>query len=231
MEKNIEYKLKKNIDKLRRGKSTGFLDLRELKLVTSKLKKDEYQIYYPFNDAEKVILYCNKVPDISLIKINSFFELKHSEILGSLFGLNINSEFFGDIIIDNGNYYIIVLPEIKEFIMSNLFMIGNKYVELDEVSLEVINNYKKSFENKEIIVSSLRIDNVIARILNTSRSIVKEKIQNKEIILNYDILKNSSYLLRDGDIFSVRRYGKYKFLNIVKTTKKENYIIEYQKYI
>jgi RNA-binding protein YlmH len=110
-------------------------------------------------------------------------------------------------------------------------MIGNKYVELEEWSLEVISNYKKNFENKEIIVSSLRIDNVIARILNTSRNIIKEKIKNKEIILNYDTLKNNSYILKNGDIFSIRKQGKYKFLNILKTTKKDNYIIEYQKYL
>lgn len=108
MEKNTYYKLKKNIDKLRRGHNSGFLDLRELKLIQGQLKKSEYQIYYPYQEAEKVILYTNNIPNISIIKINSYFELKHNEILGSLFGLNINPEFFGDIIIDNDNYYIIV---------------------------------------------------------------------------------------------------------------------------
>ena len=60
---------------------------------------------------------------------------------------------------------------------------------------------------------------------------VKEKIQNKEVILNFEMLKNSNYYLNDGDVFSIRRYGKYKFKGIVKMTKKQNYVIEYWKYI
>ena len=55
-------------------------------------------------------------------------------------------------------------------------------------------------------------------------------MKNKEIILNYDILKNNSYQLKENDVFSIRRFGKYKYIKIIKQTKNSNFIIECHKY-
>ena len=82
-----------------------------------------------------------------------------------------------------------------------------------------------------LLVSSLRIDNVISKILNTNRDRVLEIIKNKEVLLNYDILSKNSYILKTNDIFSIRKYGKYKFINIINTTKKNKSVIKVLKYI
>jgi len=104
-------------------------------------------------------------------------------------------------------------------------------VELVERDIDLLNNYIRKLENFEIIVSSLRIDNVISAITGLSRSGVIDKIKNKEILLNYNVLNNNSYNLRENDIFSVRKYGKYKYNQIIKYTKKNNLIISYSRYI
>ena len=95
---------------------------------------------------------------------------------------------------------------------------------------KMISTIKKEYETIEIIASSTRIDTVISRLIQTSRPNIIEKIKNKEIILNYDILKNNSYQLKENDIFSIRRYGKYQYIGIKKETKSKNYIIECKKY-
>ena len=51
------------------------------------------------------------------------------------------------------------------------------------------------------------------------------------ILLNHDLLKNNSYVLKPGDIFSIRRFGKYKYVGVIKNTKKDNYIIKCLKYL
>ena len=224
------YSLINQVERLKRGKATRFLDLGEVRKLELMLKKDEYKVYYPYPDCEKIIVYSREIPEVSIIKINCNEELEHREIMGSLYGLNVNSEYWGDIIKYDSNYYVVVLKELEEFIINNLFMIGNKYVELERLNIQDI-NYVREYVKENIIVSSLRIDNVIAKITNSSRKMVKEKIQNKEVILNFEMLKNSNYYLNDGDVFSIRRYGKYKFKGIVKMTKKQNYVIEYWKYI
>lgn len=95
----------------------------------------------------------------------------------------------------------------------------------------MLGNYERKYEEKEMIISSLRVDNIISGIIITSRKIALDKIKNKEVVVNYDVMNKNSYILKENDIFSIRRYGKYKFVGIVKSTKKNNYIVKYLKYI
>ena len=67
----MDYNIKKIIDKVKRGESSGFLDPLELKMVISKLKKNEYSIFSVFDDCDKKILYSRNIPNIKLFKINS----------------------------------------------------------------------------------------------------------------------------------------------------------------
>ena len=230
MIKNI-YKIENSIEKLHSGKCTYFLDGKEYKEIKSKLKKYNYNVYMPYKTSEKVILYVNELPDVTLFKINSYEKLRHQDILGSLLGLNISSSYIGDIIIDNDNYYFYILSDLDNFIIENLNMIGNKYITLETIDLSLLEDYERKYEENEIIVSSLRIDNVISKIINTNRKEVIKKIKDKEVILNYDILIKNEYILKENDIFSIRRYGKYKFIGIINNTKKNNLVIKYLKYI
>ena len=219
------------MEKIKTGKNTQFLDGRELKIVTGKLKKNEYNVYYPYKDSEKVMLYTGKVPKVKLFKIYTVENVRHQDILGSLFALNIDSSYFGDIVLYNDYYYVFVSEDLALYIKDNLKMIGNKKVSLEEVDLSVLDNYERKYEEKEMIVSSLRIDNVVSGIINTSRKVALDKIKNKEVVVNYGVMNKNSYILKESDIFSIRRYGKYKFVGIVKSTKKNNFIVRYLKYI
>lgn len=229
--KSDVYKINNAVEKIKTGKNTQFLDGRELKIVTGKLKKNEYNVYYPYKDSEKVMLYTGKVPKVKLFKIYTVENIRHQDILGSLFALNIDSSYFGDIVLYNDYYYVFVSEDLALYIKDNLKMVGNKKVSLEEVDLSVLDNYERNYEEKEIIVSSLRIDNIISGIINTSRKVALDKIKNKEVVVNYEVMNKNSYILKENDIFSIRRYGKYKFVGIVKSTKKNNFIVRYLKYI
>ena len=231
MNKKELYTINKNIEKLKRKESTNFLDPKELKNITNKLPKNQYQIYYPYQDCDKVILYNTTLPKIKLIEIITDTPLTHREILGSLFGLNISNDTFGDIIIIDNKYYFLIIDSIYDLIKNNLFFIGNKKIKLKEENINILNNYQRKYKDINLIVSSLRIDTVIARLIGTNRYNIKNKIKNKEIIINYNILTNNSYILKENDIFSIRKHGKYKFIKIINTTKKNNYIIEIKQYI
>ena len=220
------YKIEKNLNRLYRKAATFFLDPKEQLELAKKLKKEPYQIYKPYPDSEKNIFYIKEEPKVILYKIKSKIPLEHREILGTLFSLNITSELFGDIVITNNHYYIYVLESIAPYIKNNLLLIKNSRIELIEVPLETLKEYHKEYETIEIIASSTRIDTVISRLIQTSRPNIIEKIKNKEIILNYDILKNNSYQLKENDIFSIRRYGKYQYIGIKKETERKITIIQ-----
>ncbi|MBR1386534.1 MAG: hypothetical protein IJ568_06860 [Bacilli bacterium] len=230
MNKNI-YKIDNSIERVLQDRSTLFLDQKEFNQVKNKLKNNSYKIYYPYKDSEKVILYTKELPNVALFKINTIDSLRHQDILGSILSLNISSSYLGDIIIDNGNYYFYILSELSNFIKDNLLYVGNNKVDLEEINLSLMKDYERKYDKLSVIVASLRIDNVISKVIGTNRDSVVEKIKNKEVIVNYEVLNKNSYILHENDIFSIRKYGKYKYIGIINHTKKDNLVIEYLKYI
>ena len=231
MQKKDYYNIEKNIHRIMNGEHTNFLDPSIFYKITLKLGKIKYNIYSPYENSDKVIIYTKTLPRIRVIEIISYEKLTHREILGSLFGLNITNEMFGDIIINDNKYYIIVMDSIYELVDTYLNMIGKHHVKLKEVSVETIKQYQRQYEDISLIVSSLRIDNLISKLIGTSRDNIKRKFQEDEIILNYEVCHRTNYLLKQNDTFSIKKHGKYKFIGIEKTSKKGNYIIKCQKYL
>lgn len=225
------YFIEKNLTKLRNVGSTYFLDPRELNQVKSKLKKSDYSIYYPYKDSEKNIVYTGKAPEVLLYEILIKTPIRHQDIMGSLFSLNIAPELFGDILIIDNRYFIYILPIVRNYFESNSLMVKNAHIELKELDIDYLKDYERSYEKLEFIVSSNRIDTVISSIIHTGRSNINDYIKKKEILLNYDYLKDNSYKLKNGDIFSIRRIGKFKYSGIIKNTKSNHIIIEILKYL
>lgn len=225
------YKVEKIVEKVLYSNSTNFVEAKYLNKIKHELKYEKYNIYKPFFDATKVILYKNVLPKVKIYEIKSKILLRHQDILGILYSLNIKDEMFGDVVVDNDRYFIIILESIENYVKSNLIQIRNVPIELVLKEDDYLKNYKQKYEEYEIIVSSLRIDTVISRIINTSRDKVHEFIKDKKIILNYEVVNKVTYILKENDIFSIRKYGKYKFIGIIKKTKKDNYVIKYLKYM
>jgi len=228
---NNDYSIIKNIEKIKRGLCTRFLDNNMQNILKNKLKKNEYYVYYPYFESEKVIFYKDVMPKVSLLKIKTKDELEHRKILGSVFSLGLDQSMFGDIIKYKNSFYIFVLDEIKDYFINNLNLIGKSKVKLEEVDIDLLKDYKREYEELDIIVSSERIDTIISHLISINRNKVKELIKDKDILLNYNIVDNTSKKIIYGDIFSIRKYGKYKYLGIIKETKSGNFVIRINKYI
>lgn len=225
------YTVQKNITRLKNLHSTYFLDPKELTEVCGKLKKGEYQIYSPYLDSEKKILYTGVIPEVLLYEIEVNVPVRHQDILGSLYSLDIAPDLFGDILIIEGHYYVYILPMIRNYFEANFLMVKNCKISLKEIPLSTLEDYERNYESLEFIVSSNRIDTVISAIGHCNRKEITKMISRKEILLNYDCLKDSSYRLREGDIFSIRRIGKFCYKGIQKTTRKNHFIICIFKYL
>lgn len=226
----IIYTVEKIVEKVLYSNSTNFVEIRYLNRVKKELKKVKYNIYEPFSDATKVILY-NKMPNIKIYEIVSSNDLRHQDILGTLYSLNISDEMFGDVVIWNNRYFIIILSSIDNYIKSNLTSIRNSKVDLIEKDPYYLRDYKQEYEECIIIVPSIRVDVIVSKIINSSRSNALEKIKNGDIYLNYELLTKPTYMLKENDIFSIRKYGKYKFLGEINRTKKGSLVIKYLKYV
>ena len=226
----IIYTVEKIVEKVLYSNSTNFVEIKYLNRVKKELKNIKYNIYEPFIGATKIILY-NKMPNIKIYEIVSSNDLRHQDILGTLYSLNISDEMFGDVVIWNNRYFIIILSSIDNYIKSNLTSIRNSKVELIEKDPYYLKDYKQEYEECIIIVPSIRVDVIVSKIINSSRSNALEKIKNGDIYLNYELLTKPTYMLKENDIFSIRKYGKYKFLGEINRTKKGSLVIKYLKYV
>ena len=226
----IIYTVEKIVEKVLYSNSTNFVEIKYLNRVKKELKNVKYNIYEPFSGATKIILY-NKMPNIKIYEIISNNDLRHQDILGTLYSLNISDEMFGDVVIWNNRYFIIILSSIDNYIKSNLISIRNSKVELIEKDPYYLKDYKQEYEECIIIVPSIRVDVIVSKIINSSRSNALEKIKNGDIYLNYELLTKPTYMLKENDIFSIRKYGKYKFLGEINRTKKGSLVIKYLKYV
>ena len=223
------YTIQKNITRLDSQNNTYFLDPKELELVKGKLRKNEYSIYYPYPDSEKNIIYKKNIPEVLLYEIKSKIALRHQDILGTMYSLNIASDLFGDVIIYNNHYYVYILPILQNYFETNFTMIKNSHIEINNIPLNTLDDYYKEYEEIELIVSSNRIDTVLSSILHVGRSMIDSYLKRKDVLLNYEVLKNSDYKLKEGDTFSIRKIGKFYYDGVIKNTKSNHLIIKIKK--
>ena len=224
------YEAKKNIDKLKNGEPTLFLDPNLEKEITKKFKND-INVFRPYEESERIIIYRDLKPKVSLFKIITKEKLRHQDIMGSILSLNIKKEVLGDIIVDDNNYYFYILESMNNYILSYFNKVRNINITLEELPLNYLKDYKRKYKEIIVNVKSNRVDLIISKLTGLSRKVVKDMISNKDIILNYQVLTNNSYQFKENDIFSIRGYGKYKYVEVINKTKKNNYLVKCLKYI
>lgn len=188
-----------------------------------------------FNDAERCVVAFGEdcAYPISALKITKKGEkdLLHKDYLGSVLSLGIERNLIGDILICQDGAYMMVLDHIKDYILENILKIGNTGVKVYEVSLDEVLGIEHSYDIKTSQVSSLRLDAIVAKCINQSRTKSTELIKRGLCVKNYIEEKDVSKEVLSGDIISVRGYGKFKIETKGNLSKKGKVIIEIYKYI
>lgn len=245
IEKNIQSQLMKKekilisnmMDKyktyLKSKKSTysNFLNPSELSLVVAYLRHNHipYSIYEPYPFLEKKIIYFGNYDNfVTFYKMVSVKELTHQQVLGTLFSIGLNDNMIGDIFIEKGICYYTNLSKLNSFLEKNLTVIGKEQVKL--IKVEEILLEEEHFDCFTVLVNSMRLDNIVSKITSQSRRQVEEMLLEKRIVLNYKEIKSASIVLKENDIISIRRVGKFKIGKQEGFTKKENIILKIYKY-
>ena len=209
---------------------TFFLNKSELENITSRLKKNTFNIYKPNKYSEKNIIYQEIIPEIILFEIEIKDNIRHQDILGSLNNLGIDNKLFGDIIIFQNHYYFYTFKKMYDYFKLEFTKIKRSYINLIERDLNYLDNYEPEYQDIKIITSSLRIDSIIAKLIHKNREEIKKIINNKMVLYNDEILNDNGKILKIYDTFSIKKIGKYKFDKIISNTKKNNLIIIIKKY-
>ena len=161
---------------------------------------------------------------------NKFNKVEHRNILGAVHNLGINFNRFGDIIVLENEVYIFVDDEIADYIAMEFTKAGRVNLDFQRVDLIEV-KIEKKYEDFEIVSSSFRIDSIVAKITNKSRSKVKEFLEQDFIKLNHVILRNGEKTCTPDDIISIRKYGRYVVKGYTQNKKSLKYRITISKLV
>jgi len=161
---------------------------------------------------------------------NKFNKVEHRNILGAVHNLGINFNRFGDIIVLENEVYIFVDEEIADYIAMEFTKAGRVNLDFQRVDLAEV-GIEKKYEDFEIVSSSFRIDSIVAKITNKSRSKVKEFLEQDFIKLNHVILRNGEKTCTPDDIISIRKYGRYVVKGYTQNKKSLKYRITISKLV
>ncbi|PPA72121.1 RNA-binding protein [Jeotgalibacillus proteolyticus] len=152
-----------------------------------------------------------------------FISVEHKDVLGSLMGLGIKREKFGDIIFSDDKIYIVVAQEFSSFFTMNLNQIGRNAVLVKEVSWDHYSPSDEKWREKFVTLSSLRLDVVIAGAMSISRQKAQLLIQGGKAKVNFKAEEHPSFECGEEDILSVRGFGRLRIGEIEGKTKKDKY--------
>lgn len=152
-------------------------------------------------------------------------KLSHRDFLGGLMNLGIKRELLGDIIIFENSAYLFCLDKISNYIKDNLSRVRHTTVEVNEVDAPPV----KAVEPKgaeEMVIASLRVDVAVCQVYNLSRNECAKLFETDKVFINSRKLESRSYQLKEGDMVSVRGYGRFQFVSVVRKTKKDRLVAE-----
>lgn len=163
---------------------------------------------------------------IMISPVNQKFadELTHRDFLGSLMGLGIRREVLGDIIISENCGYLFCLDTIANFILENLTQVRHTSVEC-KITDQIPQNALPQPKNKEIIVSSERLDVIVSAVYNLSRSKVLPYFEHERVFINGKVETKPSAVIDVDDKISVRGFGRFVYKGVLRHTKKDRLVI------
>ena len=152
--------------------------------------------------------------------------LSHSAILGSLANAGIETSTFGDIITDgNGRWQFFAKSELKDFFQHEINHIGKTKVRIRPSLNQKVIIIDDESEMLTAIVSSLRLDAVLASITHESRQQIKANISNNLVKLNWHSVKDFNIMVDEDDVLSLRHFGRCKITDISTTRKGKHKVV------
>ena len=218
------------------AKLTDFLDPRQRFIVSAVVgQSDGLQLHIDgrYEDAERkriLIAPSYYVPEqddfqITIFRINypsKFLQLKHPDVLGALLSLGMDRSKFGDIRVDEHIVQFAVATEIADYVRANLTSIGKAKVHAEELAEnEPLIMTEEKWVESTTTVSSMRLDVVLATLLNISRQKSQSLIAAGRVKVNWTVREQVAFELQEGDILSARGYGRLKVLMTEGRTKKD----------
>ena len=116
-----------------------------------------------------------------------------------------------------------------DYLTESLQKIKHTLVTVNEVDSPQ-DSIQPGFIEKSGIISSNRLDSIVACLIGCSRNEAVKLIQSGKVYANGLEILHNTYTCKEGDVLSVRSHGKYIFDSLAGETKKGRQKIKYRIY-
>ena len=239
------------VEKKNKIENTDFLDLAQIELVQkfiNKIKIENQMVYGGFEQAERkmFVFYPDKFNSsvveknlsniVQIIRIELPDDLKgkytHRDYLGAVIKLGVERKKIGDIIVDNNGADIIVSKDIVKFLLDNLS--GLTRFSKSDITIQNIEDLRPveiRKEEIEIIVSSMRLDNVISELARCSRNKALDIINTERVFINFECETKKTKQVKTGDMITIRGKGRFFVKEIIGQTRSGRTVIKIEKFV
>lgn len=214
---------------------TGFLSMAEQDVfygMAPELKGTAYELYGGRQDTERQMLrfgsmetlgYEEAFPIVCL-SVRPLMEkfadsMTHRDFLGAVMNLGIDRSTVGDILQEGKSAYLFCTEKIAPYLIENLTKV--KHTNVTCAAVDAIAELPaKEPEEVRFTVASERADGIIAKVYGLSRNQSLALFRERKIYVNGRLNENNSYTIKDGDMVSVRGYGRFVYHGADHETKK-----------
>ncbi|MDE6875370.1 MAG: RNA-binding protein, partial [Lachnospiraceae bacterium] len=156
--------------------------------------------------------------------------LTHRDYLGAILNLGIDRDKTGDILFAEDAVYLSCDPVIADFLCENLTRVRHTAVRA------ALSDQSGALPARATLtlhanVASPRLDAVVGAAFQASRSSMSGLICGGKVFVNGRETMQGSYMLKTGDVVSVRGYGKFRYAGQGSMTKKGRLNITLEKYV
>ncbi len=154
--------------------------------------------------------------------------LSHRDFLGAILGLGLDRSAVGDILVAEDHAVVFCVSSAEELVLG-LTVVGRTGV---KVCRGIIGGLPlPKFETMDKTVSSLRLDCIVGACANISRSKSASLIGSGQVSADFSVCLNVSAGVREGEIISIRGFGRFKMSKIVGETKKGKIRVVIDKFV
>lgn len=231
--------------------NTDFLDMYQISLVKSFLKKIEFSNYIFFGGFENserkiLIIYPDKYNQdmitknynkiLKVIRIQLIEEergkLSHRNYLGGIVKLGMKREKVGDILVSDEGADIIVKEETAETLKNELATLTRfENAKFEIIEYQNLREQIIKVEEINIIVPSLRLDNFVSDLARTSRSKAVQIIDSERVFINGQNETKSAKQVKLGDVITIRGKGRFVVKEFSGSTRSGRTVVKIEKYV
>lgn len=158
---------------------------------------------------------------LEIIAVETEMEWSHRDLLGSLLGLGLAREKFGDLRVGEKAAYVFVLEKLAPFVLNTLIRVSRDPVSVSEVPWSEFPLEEAGGELLFRTVKSPRLDAVIAAGFDLSRGQAQKLVEAERVKVNHRPQTKTDKLVPDDAVISVRGYGRLVLAANLGNSKKD----------